>query len=129
MPTASACRRRPRWGLCHPPRARGRRPPATGGPLPDTCRCTACAGRAAPGAGAAGGDAASVVRQSGRAGGDSRAEDEGFAALRGLVGGGEVLLIRDRLASRRSADRIYVRDEGRVVEKGRHAELMQLSRV
>ena len=38
--------------------------------------------------------------------------------------GRTVLFISHRFSSVRSADRIYVLDEGRVVESGSHAELM-----
>src|SRR4030095_9548069 len=47
-------------------------------------------------------------------------------ALAGLMRGRTVLLIAHRIASVKHADRIVVVDGGRIVEIGRHAELMGL---
>jgi ATP-binding cassette subfamily B protein len=55
---------------------------------------------------------------------DPRAESELYARMRDLYAGSAVLLISHRFASVRSADRIYVLDAGRVVEQGRHPDLM-----
>src|SRR2546429_2713074 len=49
-----------------------------------------------------------------------------FTRMRDLFGGRSVLLISHRFSSVRSADRIYVLHEGRVVEHGSHDELMEL---
>jgi ATP-binding cassette subfamily B protein len=55
---------------------------------------------------------------------DARAESRLFERLRELLEGRSVLLISHRFSSVRSADRIYVLEEGRVVEQGSHDELM-----
>ncbi len=55
---------------------------------------------------------------------DPRAEAELFGHVRTLLAGRTVVLITHRLASVRSADRIAVLREGRVVEVGDHAALM-----
>jgi ATP-binding cassette subfamily B protein len=55
---------------------------------------------------------------------DARAEAELFEAIRTLLGGRSVLLISHRFSSVRSADRIYVLHDGRIVETGTHDELM-----
>jgi ABC-type multidrug transport system fused ATPase/permease subunit len=55
---------------------------------------------------------------------DARAESRLFDRMRELLEGRSVLLISHRFSSVRSADRIYVLDEGRVVEHGSHDELM-----
>jgi ATP-binding cassette, subfamily B, bacterial len=55
---------------------------------------------------------------------DPRAESELFAQMRELSAGRSVLLISHRFSSARSADRIYVLDEGRIIEAGTHTELL-----
>jgi ATP-binding cassette subfamily B protein len=55
---------------------------------------------------------------------DARAERELFDGIRRLFAGRSVLLVSHRFASVRSADRIYVLRDGRVVEQGSHDELM-----
>jgi ATP-binding cassette subfamily B protein len=55
---------------------------------------------------------------------DARAESRLFERMHELLEGRSVVLISHRFSSVRSADRIYVLHEGRVVEHGSHAELM-----
>jgi ATP-binding cassette subfamily B protein len=55
---------------------------------------------------------------------DARAESRLFEGIRELLEGRSVLLISHRFSSVRSADRIYVLDQGRVLEHGSHDELM-----
>jgi ATP-binding cassette subfamily B protein len=55
---------------------------------------------------------------------DARSEHELFDSIRSLFAGRAVLLISHRFSTVRSADRIYVLKEGRVVETGSHAALM-----
>ncbi|MGH8923533.1 MAG: ABC transporter ATP-binding protein [Acidimicrobiia bacterium] len=55
---------------------------------------------------------------------DAKAEHELFARIRTLLAGRTVLLISHRFSSVRAADRVYVLHEGRVVERGTHAELI-----
>jgi ATP-binding cassette subfamily B protein len=57
---------------------------------------------------------------------DPRAEQALFADIRRLVAGRSVLLISHRYSSVRTADRIYVVQDGRIVESGSHEELMAL---
>jgi ATP-binding cassette, subfamily B, bacterial len=55
---------------------------------------------------------------------DAKAEHDLFARIRELFAGRSVLLISHRFSTVRAADRIYVLDDGRIVEAGSHAELM-----
>jgi ATP-binding cassette subfamily B protein len=55
---------------------------------------------------------------------DPRAEHDLFEQIRRLANGRSALLISHRFSSVRSADRIYVLDDGRIVEHGSHTELM-----
>jgi ATP-binding cassette subfamily B protein len=55
---------------------------------------------------------------------DPRAEASLYANMRDLFAGRGVLLISHRFGSVRTADRIYVLREGRVVETGDHRSLM-----
>jgi ATP-binding cassette subfamily B protein len=55
---------------------------------------------------------------------DARAESRLFERMRELLEGRSVVLISHRFSSVRSADRIYVLHEGRVLEHGSHSELM-----
>jgi len=60
---------------------------------------------------------------------DPRAEFDLFSSLRRTLEGRSALVISHRFSTVRNADRIYVMDEGRVVESGSHDELMQHDRV
>ena len=55
---------------------------------------------------------------------DARAESNLFERMRELLHGRSVVLISHRFSSVRSADRIYVLHDGRVVEEGSHEDLM-----
>jgi ATP-binding cassette subfamily B protein len=55
---------------------------------------------------------------------DAKAEQAVYELLRGLARGRTVVLITHRLASVRDADRIVFLDKGRIVEQGRHEELL-----
>ena len=57
---------------------------------------------------------------------DARAEHELFARIGELFADRSVLLISHRFSTVRSADRIYVLNEGQVVESGTHEELLAL---
>ena len=55
---------------------------------------------------------------------DTESEAQVQAALERLMAGRATLLIAHRLSTVKGADRIYVIDQGKVVETGAHAELM-----
>ncbi len=55
---------------------------------------------------------------------DAHAEHDLFQAIRTLCRGRSVLLISHRFSSVRTADRIYVLQDGHVLEHGRHDQLM-----
>ena len=55
---------------------------------------------------------------------DAKAEHELFAKIGELFADRSVLLISHRFSTVRSAHRIYVLHEGRVVESGTHQELV-----
>jgi ATP-binding cassette subfamily B protein len=55
---------------------------------------------------------------------DARAEHDLFERIRTLLTGRTVLLISHRFSSVRSADRIYVLHQGRIIEAGTHEGLM-----
>ena len=56
---------------------------------------------------------------------DTESEAQVQAALERLMSGRTTMLIAHRLSTVRNADRIYVVDQGRVVETGTHAELVR----
>jgi ATP-binding cassette subfamily B protein len=56
---------------------------------------------------------------------DAEAEAEFFGTLRRLVRERSALLISHRFSTVRMSDRIYVLDEGRIIESGSHDELMR----
>jgi ATP-binding cassette subfamily B protein len=55
---------------------------------------------------------------------DPRGEHELFESVRALAKGRTVVLISHRFSTVKSADRIYVIDEGRIAASGTHDELM-----
>ncbi|HEX2802253.1 MAG TPA: ABC transporter transmembrane domain-containing protein [Phenylobacterium sp.] len=56
---------------------------------------------------------------------DTESEAQVQAALKRLMAGRATILIAHRLSTVRGADRIYVIDQGRIVETGDHASLMK----
>ena len=60
---------------------------------------------------------------------DTESERLVQAALKDLMRGRTTLLIAHRLSTVIDADRIYVIDGGRVIESGRHGELLQMGGV
>ncbi|MFT5201233.1 MAG: ATP-binding cassette subfamily B protein [Candidatus Aldehydirespiratoraceae bacterium] len=56
---------------------------------------------------------------------DAKAEEELFDTVRSLQEGRAVVLITHRMATVRGADRIYVLDDGAIVEVGTHDELIE----
>ncbi|HZR94744.1 MAG TPA: ABC transporter ATP-binding protein [Gaiellaceae bacterium] len=69
-------------------------------------------------------DASLVILDEPTAALDARAESALFARMRELLEGRAAVLISHRFSSVRSADRIYVLDQGRVVEHGTHDDLV-----
>jgi ATP-binding cassette subfamily B protein len=57
---------------------------------------------------------------------DTETEEEILSGLQNLRKGKTTLLISHRVSTVRHADRIFVIDEGRVVESGSHGELLRL---
>jgi subfamily B ATP-binding cassette protein MsbA len=57
---------------------------------------------------------------------DTESEAQVQAALKRLMAGRATILIAHRLSTVRGADRIYVIDQGRIVETGDHASLMKI---
>ena len=57
---------------------------------------------------------------------DSVSEREVERSLRGLMEGRTAFIIAHRLSTVKNADRIIVLSGGRIVESGRHVELMNL---
>ena len=55
---------------------------------------------------------------------DPRAEAALFDSIRSLYAGRTVLLVSHRFSTVRTADRIYVMHEGRIIEAGTHQELL-----
>jgi ATP-binding cassette, subfamily B, bacterial len=56
---------------------------------------------------------------------DPKAEYEVFNRFRELIKDQSAILITHRLSTVKMADRIYVMDQGRIVERGSHNELMK----
>lgn len=69
-------------------------------------------------------DAPLVVLDEPSAALDPRAEYDLFSSLRDSLRGRTALVISHRFSTVRNADRIYVLDQGRIVEAGSHDELM-----
>jgi ATP-binding cassette, subfamily B, bacterial len=69
-------------------------------------------------------DASFVILDEPSASLDPRSEYELFSGIRKLLAGKTVLFISHRLSTVRSADRIYVMGDGRIVETGTHDQLV-----
>ncbi len=71
-------------------------------------------------------DAAIIVLDEPTSAMDARAESEVFARFRQLSEGRTAILISHRFSTVRMADRIYVLENGRIIENGTHSELVSL---
>ena len=71
-------------------------------------------------------DASLLVLDEPTASMDARSEHQLFEHVRQLEAGRALVLISHRFSTVRDADRIYVLDRGRILERGSHAELMDL---
>jgi ATP-binding cassette subfamily B protein len=71
-------------------------------------------------------DASFIVLDEPTASLDAEAEAALFDTIQGLRAGRTVVIISHRFSTVRSADRILVMHDGRLVEQGSHAELMEL---
>ena len=60
---------------------------------------------------------------------DAESENDIMAAIHSLAGKKTVILISHRLANVVDSDCIYVLDKGRIVEQGKHADLLAYSRL
>lgn len=69
-------------------------------------------------------DASLLVLDEPTASMDARSEHKLFEHVRRLEAGRSLVLISHRFSTVRDADRIYVMDQGRIVEEGNHDELM-----
>jgi|TARA_Y100000310_G_C20699577_1_gene828496 ATP-binding cassette subfamily B protein len=58
---------------------------------------------------------------------DTRTEERILRRLKSIRAGRTTLLISHRVSTARHADRIFVMDDGRILESGNHAELMALN--
>lgn len=58
---------------------------------------------------------------------DAKAEAEVFDQFRRLVKDRAAMIISHRLSTIKNVDRIYVLDQGKIVEEGKHEQLMQLN--
>jgi ATP-binding cassette subfamily B protein len=58
---------------------------------------------------------------------DARAEYEVFTHFRTLTGGKTAIFISHRFSTVRRADRIFVLENGRIIENGSHEQLMDLN--
>ena len=56
---------------------------------------------------------------------DAQAEYEVFQRFRELAAGRSTILISHRLSTVRTADCIYLLDDGRIAESGRHEDLLK----
>ncbi len=58
---------------------------------------------------------------------DPLAEADLFRNFRDLLDGRSAILISHRFSTVQMADRIYVLDQGRIIEEGSHADLLRLN--
>jgi ATP-binding cassette subfamily B protein len=58
---------------------------------------------------------------------DSETEHEIFQALENAIAGRTTFIVAHRLSTLRRADFIIVMEDGRIVQRGTHAELMRVS--